>query len=78
MDFKYRIEQAQAKLKDAEQAKTVAETQLKTAKDECDAVIKKMETLGVTPENIEAEIAKLEAEVNDGLTAIEQAIPTIQ
>lgn len=40
MDFKYRIEQAQAKLKDAEQAKTVAETQLKTAKDECDAVIK--------------------------------------
>ena len=78
MDFKYRIEQAQAKLKDAEQAKTIAETQLKTAKDECDAVIKEMETLGVTPENIEAEIAKLEAEVNDGLTAIEQAIPTIQ
>lgn len=78
MDFKYRIEQAQAKLKDAEQAKTVAETQLKTAKDECDAVIKEMEALGVTPENIEAEIAKLEAEVNDGLTAIEQAIPTIQ
>lgn len=78
MDFKYRIEQAQAKLKDAEQAKTVAETQLKTAKDECDAVIKEMETLGVTQENIEAEIAKLEAEVNDGLTAIEQAIPTIQ
>lgn len=78
MDFKYRIEQAQAKLKDAEQAKTVAETQLKTAKDECDAVIKEMEMLGVTPENIEAEIAKLEAEVNDGLTAIEQAIPTIQ
>lgn len=78
MDFKHRIEQAQAKLKDAEQAKTVAETQLKTAKDECDAVIKEMETLGVTPENIEAEIAKLEAEVNDGLTAIEQAIPTIQ
>lgn len=78
MGFKYRIEQAQAKLKDAEQAKTVAETQLKTAKDECDAVIKEMETLGVTPENIEAEIAKLEAEVNDGLTAIEQAIPTIQ
>ena len=39
MDFKYRIEQAQAKLKDAEQAKTVAETLLKTAKDECDAVI---------------------------------------
>lgn len=78
MDFKYRIEQAQAKLKDAEQAKTVAETQLKTAKDECDAVIEEMKTLGVTPETIEAEIAKLEAEVNDGLTAIEQAIPTIQ
>ena len=78
MDFKYRIEQAQAKLKDAEQAKTVAETQLKTAKDECDAVIEEMKTLGVTPETIEAEIAKREAEVNDGLTAIEQAIPTIQ
>lgn len=78
MDFKERIEQAQANLKRAEQAKTVAETQLKTAKDECDAVVADMANLGVTPENIEAEIAKLENAVNEGLTAIEQAIPTIQ
>lgn len=78
MDIKTRIEQAQEKLRQAEQAKTVAETQLKTAKDECDNVIADMATLGVTPENIEAEIARLENEVNEGLTAIEQAIPTIQ
>ena len=56
MDIKERIEQAQAKLKQAEQAKTVAETQLESAKKECDDIIAQMETLDVTPENIDAVI----------------------
>lgn len=78
MNIKERIEQAQAKLKQAEQAKTVAETQLESAKHECDDIIAQMETLGVTPENIDAEIEKLEADINNDLTAIENTIPTLQ
>lgn len=78
MDIKERIEQAQAKLKQAEQAKTVAETQLESAKHECDDIIAQMEILGVTPENIDAEIEKLEADINNDLTAIENTIPTLQ
>lgn len=78
MDIKERIEQAQAKLKQAEQAKTVAETQLESAKKECDDIIEQMEALDVTPENIDAVISQLEAEVDSDLTAIEQAIPTVQ
>lgn len=78
MTIKERIERAQADIKTAEQAKTVAETQLETAKKECDNVIADMATYGVTPDNIEAEIERLEKEVDEGLTAIEQAIPKIQ
>lgn len=78
MDFKERIAKAQENLKQAEQAKTVAETQLDTAKKECDDVIAEMEKLGVNPKNIDAEIERLEKEVDDGLTAIENAIPTLQ
>ena len=78
MDIKERIEQAQEKLKQAEQAKTVAETQLDSAKTECDNVVEQMKELGVAPETIDGEIERLEKEVDDGLTAIEQAIPTIE
>ena len=78
MDIKERIEQAQEKLKQAEQAKTVAETQLNSATAECDKVVEEMKELGVTPETIDGEIARLEKEVDDGLTAIEQVIPTIE
>jgi len=75
MEIKERIEQAQVKLKQAEQAKTVAE---ESAKKECDDIIAQMETLDVTPENIDAVISQLETEVDNDLTAIEQAIPTVQ
>ena len=37
-----------------------------------------MEALDVTPENIDAVISQLETEVDNDLTAIEQAIPTVQ
>ena len=77
MEIKERIEKAQNALKAAEQAKTVAETQLTAAQKECDDVIAEMGTLGVTPENIDAEIQRLEKEVDHDLTAVEQAIPTV-
>lgn len=77
MDIKNRIEVAKANLKRAEQTKTVKETQLKAAEEQKAEVIRKMAGEGVTPETIGAEISKLDAEIQDGLTKIEGLIPTV-
>lgn len=77
MDIKNRIEVAKANLKRAEQTKTVKETQKKAAEQQRDDVIAKMAEAGVTPETVTTEIAKLEAEIQDGLTKVEGLIPTV-
>lgn len=77
MDAKTRIEASKANLRKAEQARTVAETQLTTAKAQEEEVIKQMAAEGVTPENINDEIARLEQQINADLDKIEQLIPRV-
>lgn len=77
MDVKMRIEAAKINLKKAEQAKTVAETQLAAAKTQQEEIIKEMAELGVTPETIDAEITKLETETAAQLTDVERMIPVL-
>ncbi|MEN6565903.1 MAG: hypothetical protein ABFC57_06345 [Veillonellales bacterium] len=77
MEIKERIEQAQANLKKAEQAKTVAETQHKAATEQLADVEKQMAVEGVTPETIDAEIQRLETEIETGLTKVESLIPEV-
>lgn len=77
MDVKTRIDAAKINLKKAEQAKTIAETQLAAAKTQQEEIVKEMAALGVTPETIEAEIARLEAETASQLTEVERMIPVL-
>jgi chromosome segregation ATPase len=77
MDVKNRIEIAQVNLRQAENAKTVAETQKKTAEESLTKVIADMATKGVTPETVGDEITKLEASINTDLDTIEKLIPAV-
>lgn len=77
MDAKNRIEIAKVRIEKAKNAKLVAETQKAGAEKEVKAVIEKMAELGVTPDTIAEEIAKLQAEVEANLTKVEQLIPTV-
>lgn len=77
MDINNRIEVAKANLKKAEQAKTIKETQKASAEKQREEVIVKMAQEGVTPETVTTEIAKLEVEIQDGLTKVESLIPKV-
>ncbi|WP_343084233.1 hypothetical protein [Blautia producta] len=77
MTTQERIAEAKRKLSEAEKAKTVAETQLETAQKQCDEVVEEMKQLGVTPENIEAEITRLSQSVEENLKNVENSIPEV-
>lgn len=77
MDVKLRIEQAKDKLKKAEQAKTIAETQKETAEKQRDEVVQQMAAVGVTPETVQGEIDNLAAQIEADLTKIEGMIPVV-
>ena len=75
LDVKTRIETAKNNLRKAEQARTVAETNLANAEQQRDEVVKQMLDNGVTPETIADEIAKLETVVESDLQQVEILIP---
>lgn len=77
MDIKNRIEVAKINLKKAENAKTIKETQKAAAEKQRDEVIEKMAAEGVTPETVADEVARLEAEIQEGLTKVEGLIPKL-
>lgn len=77
MDIKARIETAKVRLNRAEKVKVEKETQLKGAQAQRDEIILKMAQEGVTPETIDDEIKKLEADITSGLDKIESLIPTV-
>jgi len=74
-DVKTRIETAKNNLRKAEQARTVAETNLANAEQQRDDVVKQMLDNGVTPETIADEIAKLETAVESDLQQVESLMP---
>ena len=77
MDIKNRIDVAKINLKRAEQTKTIKETQKAAAEKQRDEVIEKMAQEGVTPETVADEVARLEAEIQEGLTKVEGLIPKV-
>lgn len=76
LDIKNRLETAKANVRKAENAKTVAETQKANAEQQLEEVKGKMAEAGVTPENINEEIVKLEEKLNTDLSKVERLIPT--
>lgn len=77
MELKNRIEVAKASLRKAENAKTVAETQKENAEGQLKEVVSKMAEAGVTPENINEEVVKLEEKINADLDKVERLIPSV-
>lgn len=77
MEIKNRIELAKLNLQKAEKAKTIAETQKTAAEQQIEEVKVQMAAEGVTPETINEEIAKLEAQVEADVTKVEGLIPTV-
>lgn len=77
MDHKTRIEMAKVRIEKAKRAQTIAETEKKAAEKQQADVTEQLQTLGVTPESAQEEIAKLEKEIEDSLNKVEQLIPAV-
>ncbi len=75
MDAKTRIEAAKVRLNTMEKAKVAAETQKDAAVKQRDEIVTEMAAENVTPETIEAEIAKEEAAALDALDKAEKLMP---
>lgn len=77
MDAKNRIEIAKVRIEKAKKAQTVAETQKAAAEKQQAEVVEQMAALGVTPDTINQEIGRLEAQVDSDLTKVEGLIPNV-
>ena len=75
MDAKTRIEAAKVRLNNMEKAKVAAETQLDAAVKQRDEIVVEMVAEKITPETIEAEIAKEEAAALEALEKAEKLMP---
>lgn len=74
-NLKDRLDQAKTAVRNAENAKTIAETQKQAAEQQVQDVIAKMAEEGVTPETIGEEIVKLETKISEDLGKVERLIP---
>lgn len=74
-NLKDRLEQVKTNVRNAENAKTIAETQKASAEQQLEEVIAKMKEEGVTPETINEEIVKLESKITEDLGKVERLIP---
>lgn len=77
MDARTRLEGIKANIKKAETAKITAETQVGTCNTQIAEVEQRMAAEGVTPDTIEAEIAKLDTTINDDLVKVEKLVPQV-
>lgn len=77
MDIHARLEALKAKLKRAEQAKTVAETQLQAALARITEIEAEMQRYDVSPETIRQKVKQLEEEITDNLAQVEGLIPQL-
>lgn len=75
MEIKARIENAKVAVRKAENSKTVAETQKAAAETQLEELKVKMSEAGVTPENINEQIAQLEEKLKADITKVERLLP---
>jgi chromosome segregation ATPase len=77
VDFTKKIADLQKLLKELNDAKVKAETQLEATEKTLSELRAKMAELDVTPENIEAKILELETSITTDLEAVEKQIKVI-
>lgn len=77
MDAKNRIELAKIRIEKAKKAQTTAEAQKQMAEAQVEETKNKLAALGVTPETVAQEIARLESDINENLAKVEQLIPNV-
>lgn len=69
-----RLDGLKSQIEKGKVEKTRAETNLESYTKQRDEVIKEMADLGVTPETVDAEIEKLDAEIEAGLAKAEELL----
>ena len=73
-DIQGKLNSLKAEIERGKSEKAKAEANLQTYTQQKDEVVKEMAGLGVKPEDVEAEIEKLEGEIQDGLSRAETLV----
>lgn len=73
-DITARLAQLRAQAEQAKTEKAKAEATLEQLGVQKQQVVTELATMGVAPENLDAEIAALDAQINDALTQAEQLL----
>ena len=73
-DVTARLNNLKSQIDSGKTEKTRAETNLESYTKQRDEVVKEMAELGVTPETVDAEIARLDAEVEADLSKAEELL----
>lgn len=70
-----RLNELEAKVNSLKKEKIVAETTLKSLREQKDKIVAELTTLGIAPKNLGEAISKLETEINAKLIDIDSQIP---
>lgn len=73
-DVTTRLNNLKTQIETGKTEKTRAETNLESYTKQRDEVVKEMAELGVTPETVDAEIARLDAEIEADLSEAEELL----
>ncbi len=73
-DIMTRLNNLKAQIEKGKAEKARAEANLETYTKQRDEIISELKTLNVEPENLDAEIAQLDSEIEDALTRAEELL----
>ncbi|MCX7885385.1 MAG: hypothetical protein N2448_10230 [Caloramator sp.] len=76
MSYEIKLNELKNKIEVYKNKKIKAETRLEQLQIQKDAIIKELDDLGVTPENLENEINKLDNEIKELIDKIESMLPS--
>lgn len=74
MDAMTRLNNLKAQIEKGKAEKARAEANLETYTKQRDEIISELKTLGVEPENLDAEIAQLDREIEEALARAEELL----
>ena len=74
MDTMTRLNDLKAQIEKGKAEKARAEANLETYTKQRDEIIAELKTLGVEPENLDAEIARLDREIEEALARAEELL----
>ena len=73
-DVTLRLNNLKAQIDEGKTQKAKAQANLETYTKQRDEIVAQLAELGVTPDNLEAEILKLDGEIEEGLTRAEELL----